>query len=240
MLKYVMIISLLLTLAGFWKRNDLSYPMPLTEQLRQEPVQQPLNQAPFKVTVEDNTYTIKPQYEYEMYGLVVSFNLHDGDYGSHKRWGDHLNVADICVVWQDMAFSPYLTRFDFWNGQFTCNFQTRNDEAWSNFKPEQLANNHLISDDDYLRDKIDKVGIGDQIRVTGWLASYSGENGGERGTSTTRTDRGNGACETIYVQSFDILYDYSSIWRKLMYGAFLVFIVSLIIYFKKPFQIAQE
>jgi hypothetical protein len=52
--------------------------------------------------------------------------------------------------------------------------------------------------------------VGDQIRIKGWLSSYGvAKNGkligGKRGTSTVPNDTGNGACETIYLQTIHIL-----------------------------------
>ncbi|MFP6837265.1 MAG: hypothetical protein VB948_14300, partial [Pseudomonadales bacterium] len=107
-----------------------------------------------------------------------------------------------------------LNTFDFRNGQFTCFFRTRNNAAWRQFDQTGISNNHLITDDGYLRDLIDNVQIGDQIRLQGWLASYGNDDGFHRGTSTTRTDEGNGACETIYVTDFDILSSMANGWRS--------------------------
>ena len=93
----------------------------------------------------------------------------------------------------------------------------------------------MISDDKFIRKKLRKIRVGDQIRIAGWLASYKNlNNGGTRGTSITRDDEGNGACETIYVSEVSILKHYSSVWRKLMYLFLLVFIVSLVMYVKAP------
>ena len=85
--------------------------------------------------------------------------------------GQHM--ADVCVVWSDTAFSPTLGALDFWNGIFTCNVQTRDSVAWSRFKMSQLANNHLISADPFIRDRVAKIEIGDQIRVKGSLALWA-------------------------------------------------------------------
>lgn len=40
---------------------------------------------------------------------------------------------------------------------------------------------HLISDDDVIRAQVRNIHIGDQIRVRGYLASYSNPGGGTRG-----------------------------------------------------------
>ena len=74
-----------------------------------------------------------------------------------------------------------------------------------------MIDKHLLTADDHLRDR-----IGDQLRVRGWLASYSNDDGFRRGTGTTRDDTGNGACETIYVEDFRVLRSMDNGWRTLM------------------------
>lgn len=222
-------------LVSFWNRNDLSDDMVIVDELKEEPIQKKIDKSAFSVNVNKVDYEIQPMFDYELYGLVVSYELHDGNYNLHKRWNDHLNIADYCVVWDKSALTEYLSEIDFWNGQFTCNISTKDMQAWESFDPAQLSNNHLISDDEYIRKKLRKIKIGDQVRISGWLASYKNlNNAGTRGTSITRDDVGNGACETIYVNEIKVLRHYSSIWRKLMYLFTLVFIVSLVVYFKAP------
>ena len=233
-------ISFVLLLICFWNRNNLAENMQLMDELVYEPVQEKIDQPTFSVTVNKVEYEIQPLYTYELYGLVVSYELHDGNYNLHKRWNDHLNVADYCVVWNESASTKYLNKIKFWNGQFTCNLSTRDQQAWDNFDEEQLSNNHLISDNNYIRKKLRKINIGDQIHVKGWLASYENlTNGGTRGTSIVRNDKGNGACETIYVNEINILKSYNSNWRKLMYMFLLIFIVSLIAYFRSPHKVRE-
>ncbi len=233
--KYLIPLSFILLLISFWNRNDLSDDMEILEELRQEPIQKRAEKSVFSSTVNKTTYEIQPLFDYELYGLVVSYELHDGNYNLHKRWNDHLNVADYCVVWDTSAFNEFLPNIKFWNGQFTCNFETRNQQAWDNFNTEQLSNNHLITDDEYIRKKLRKISIGDQIRITGWLSSYKNlSHGGVRNTSITREDQGNGACETIYVNDVSVLKSYNSIWRYAMYLSLLVFIISLFMYVSAP------
>ncbi|MFK7815851.1 MAG: hypothetical protein AB8B92_05900 [Gammaproteobacteria bacterium] len=233
--KYLIPLSFVLLTISFWNRNDLSNDMTIVEELRQEPSQRIAKKISFSTTINNIEYKIQPLFEYELYGLVVSYELHDGNYNLHKRWNDHLNVADYCVVWDKSAFTEFLPKIKFWNGQFTCNFETRNQHAWDNFNTEQLSNNHLISDDEYIRKKLRKINIGDQIRITGWLSSYENlSNGGLRSTSITRKDQGNGACETIYVNDVRVLKSYNSMWRYVMYLSLFMFIISLFMYIRAP------
>jgi hypothetical protein len=196
-----------------WQRDDFLAELDILPEVSQAPTQKKTDQEPFPVLLNNVGYRVEPLYDYDLHGLVVSYQHHDGDRMMHRLWNDHLNVADLCVVWGNNATGLDLNAFEFWNGQFTCFFRTRDSAAWRHFDESGISNNHLITDDGYLRDLIENVRIGDQIRVQGWLASYSNGDGFHRGTSTTRSDEGNGACETIYVTRFDILSSMGNAWR---------------------------
>jgi len=235
--KYLVPVSFVILLICFWNRNDFSSDLSVVDELSHDPKQTKVELAPFTVQVNQVAYEIQPLYEYEIYGLVVSYELHDGNYNLHKRWNDHLNIADYCVVWGESASTPFLPEFTFWNGQFTCNFSTKDKQAWESFSPEQLSNNHLVSDVKNIRKKLKKVKVGDQIYIKGWLATYKNlETGGKRETSISREDTGNGACETIYVTDVGVLRSYSSIWKKAMYLSLISFVVCLLMYFKTPYR----
>lgn len=235
--KFILPLSFVVFIVSFWNRNDLGEDLQLLPELQQAPIQNKVSTNPFEASINDVIYTVKPLYQYELYGLVVSYQFHDGDFGLHRRWGDHLNVADICVVWQDTAFSEYLGDLNFWNGEFTCFVETKSNEAWAAFRGDQLSNNHLISADDYVRDQITKVAIGDQIKISGWLSSYGKGNQTIRGTSITRNDSGNGACETIYVNDFQILSSYTNVWRITMYISLGLILLIILNHFRTPFKI---
>lgn len=212
-----------------WQRDDFVPELGILPELRDEPVQSPVANEAFPVRLNGVDYRVEPEYDYELHGLVVSYQHHDGDRMLHRLWNDHLNVADLCVVWGENATGLDLNAFEFWNGQFTCFVRTRDQATWRAFDQTGLSNNHLLTEDPYLRDLIERVRIGDQIRLRGWLASYGNEHGFKRGTSTTRTDRGNGACETIYVRDFEILASMNNGWRTVFDGSvFLSIILGLL------------
>jgi hypothetical protein len=119
-------------------------------------------------------------------------------------------------VWGDNVRWPDLNAFEFRNGEFTCNYTTRNPAAWERFREDQISNNHLLADNPRVRRAIARVRVGDQIHIRGWLAGYSNDQGFSRGTSTTRDDRGNGACETLYVKQFTILGTLHNGWRTVL------------------------
>jgi hypothetical protein len=228
-------VSFIWLLVSFWNRNNLPGNIEFVPEISNEPEQTATQQAPFAVVVDDIEYRIEPEYAYDLTGMIVSYRHHEGNSRMHLQANDHLNMLDVCVVWGDNT-SSQLHKIDFWNGIFTCNVFTRDQQAWDSFDMHQLSNNHLISDDEFVRKQVKKVQVGDQIRVRGYLASYSNEGGGKRGTSTTRTDTGDGACETVYVEYFRIVQPATSYWRISMLVSVLLLLTGLVIHFSRPYR----
>lgn len=223
--------SCLLLITSCWHRNEFPADLDLDSGILEEPAQRPADDAPFTATMNGVEYRVTPRYHYDLTGLVVSYEHHDGNYSLHRLWNDHINVADVCVVWGHNATEIDLNRFDFWNGAFTCNFQTRDNADWERFRLDKVANNHLLAEDAYLRKQIGKLRVGDQVRIRGWLADYANQQGFKRGTSITRTDRGNGACETVYVNGFTIIRSMDNGWRSLLAFATVGVIASSLLWF---------
>jgi hypothetical protein len=234
--KTVMIASALVLAVAFWNRNDIPGSIDFHPKLENEPRQREAHERPLTVPYAGVEYRVEPLFDYELYGLVVSYRQHDGEDSLHRWSNDHLNMADVCVVWSDTAFAPTLGELDFWNGIFTCNVQTRDSYAWSQFKMNQLSNNHLISADPFIRDRVAEIRIGDQIRIKGSLARYGAVGGELRGTSTTRRDTGNGACETILVDEFEIVVPARSGWRFAMWASLVLLVAALAVHFALPYR----
>jgi len=278
--KYALIVSAITLLISFWNRNAIPRNLDFDPRLADEPRQKPIERPPFAVNYDGVDYRVEPLYDYELYGLVVSYRQHNGRSLMHRLSNDHLNMADLCVVWSDTAFSDQLDKLDFWNGVFTCNVKTRDAVAWSQFRPNQLSNNHLISADPFIRRSIGEVAIGDQIRIRGRLAHYGAIDGINdidgieqasntagaidltpanaqvgnrdprtgrgrasvghasimRGTSATRDDTGDGACETIFVDEFEIVEPAFSRWRATLYLSLTVLLATIAVHFALPYR----
>ena len=231
----VIVISFLWLLVSFWNRNELPASIDYVADIADEPRQTKTDRRSFEAVWDNVGYRVDPEYDYDLVGMIVSFRHHDENSRMHRLADDHLNMLDVCVVWGNNTSGAQLDKIDFWNGIFTCNVKTRDQAAWESFDMYQLSNNHLISDDDFIRDQVRKVKVGDQVRIQGVLASYESP-GGLRGTSTTRTDTGDGACETIYVDRFQILQPATSYWRISMYAALATLLVGLFLFFRRPFK----
>lgn len=232
--KYLFFASLFAFLLCFWQRNTLPEQIAAVPEILVDPIQKPADSEPFEIEAGGVQYKIEPLFDYEIVGLIVSYQHHNGKFGLHSLWNDHLNMADLCVVWGKNINQVDLSQLVFWNGQFTCNVQTSNSQVWANFSMRDLSNNHILTADTHLRSQLKKIRIGDQIRLRGYLSSYSNNQGFNRGTSTTREDTGNGACETIYLDSLEILQAYSNPWRKGMLLSLITLVISLLWHFLSP------
>ena len=85
--------------------------------------------------------------------------------------------------------------------------------------------------------KFRTVRVGDQVRFRGFLAEYAHRHKGQpfhRGTSTTRMDTGNGACETVYVTDLDILNRGGGLWHAMVWVAWAVIALSIVWWFRLP------
>jgi len=187
------------------------------------------------------TYTVRPVADYEIWGLVVS--AHDSDTWwdwIHKAWHDELNVVDLCVVFAENVARGGYVGLDYSSGQFVCYVQTGSSERWQRFSMRALSNNHLLADRPSVVGKLRAVQVGDQVHIRGVLAEYAHNHGFafRRGTSLTRDDTGNGACETIYVQDIEVLRAGGGPWRWLRWVAIGLIAAGFVVWLRAPLRVA--
>lgn len=211
--KLIFCVSLLLFGAAYFQQSKLPPPSAVLKPLHQEPAQKEVKQPPFQVNAGGTTYTITPLYSYELAGLVVSYH-HSASFADyyHELWGDKLNLKDICVVWGSNITTNAYRESKFKSAPFMCYWWVPGDVP---FDQTAISNNHLITEKKAISRQIMRAKTGDQIYLKGFLAEYSTADGFHRGTSTTRDDTWNGACETIYLSEFRILKAANTGWRVL-------------------------
>lgn len=235
--KFLLFFGFILWLLALWQKDVLPAATAVRPQLLDEPRQVAVERSPFQLKIGAVDYEIKPLYEYELYGLVVS--RHDSkawwDH-LHKEWNDQLNVADLCVVWGNNIRREAYRDIQFSSGQFVCYFQTSSDKAFAAFDQAAISNNHLLSANARLANQMIDARVGDQVHFSGYLAEYSHNHGQpfKRGTSTVRTDTGNGACETVFVEKFEILQRGGQPWHTLLNVAIAMLIIGVIAWFAAP------
>jgi hypothetical protein len=228
---------------SLWRKDALPPPEAMDPALAEAPRQTETADAPFSVAVNGVSYRVAPRYAYELTGLVVS--LHDSDTWwdyAHAEWSDHVNVVDFCVVWGNNALSGVYRGLSIKNDQWTCHFSTHSSEVWSAFDMTAASNNHMVTADAAVARAMRKVRAGDQVRFRGYLADYTttradGRVMGTRKTSTVRDDTGNGACEVVYVKSFDVIKPVSRLWATLGKVAAFVLLLAVIGWFVLPHRV---
>ena len=232
---FLLFLASLVLMVWGWVMDKRTMPTPdqLLPVLQQEPIQKQVNMAALTQTREGHTYYIQPLYTYELYGLVVSKHIANSSFSNraHEQWGDFLNTMDICVLWGENALSGIYQDLEFSSGQWTCFFETKKgkEDSWRDFDLTGIGNNHILPNSEAMAKTLKNVRIGDQIRFKGYLAEYGTNGRLIRGTSTTRTDTGQGACETVYVEDLEILKPVDRHWgqisRYAMWASLLTFIL---------------
>lgn len=225
----------------FFQKDKLPGKQEILEQSYTEPIQTETNTNSFEVEKAGISYTITPLYNYDLYGLVVSYHHSSAfwDY-YHKLWKDYLNSADIGVVWGENIATEVYEKIKFTSGSWTLNYSLKpgtNNEVWSMLKTTCLSNNHILPCSNEINKTILAIRAGDQIYIKGYLVEYShsGE-ANKRRSSTIRTDNG---CEVIYVTDVNILKKANLFWRLIYsvskYTIWACIIISIIFFIKDPY-----
>jgi hypothetical protein len=114
-----------------------------------------------------------------------------------------LAPVDLAFGWGPMSDSSVLgqlsitqsNRFYFWT---TAKFPVPRKTIETH-----SANMHLIPATAEIEQKIDSARVGQVVRLSGYLVDVTAADGWSMRTSLTRDDTGAGACEVIWVESFD-------------------------------------
>jgi hypothetical protein len=140
LVKIILLVGLVLLGIGTYKRNLLPSPNQIVAEALVEPAQTDKPKKPFSTTVKKVEYTIAPVADYELRGVVVS--RHDSASFwdvLHGEWNDHINVADLCIVWGNNLRSGVYRDVNYHNGQFTCNYSMSSQEVYARFNEDELS-----------------------------------------------------------------------------------------------------
>jgi len=245
--KRVSVVSILVMAVTYFTKDSLPTPDYYDQAVIREPIQNKINKKPFEIEVNRERYQITPKYDYCLEGVVVSVHNADAflDMRHHEEWRDFLNIRDLCVIWGDNVKNGVYKEMDFSNGDWTCWYSWPNAEVRQHFRSNQLSNNHLLAEKEVIKQSIMKAEPGDHILLEGMLVDYANPaNSFKRGTSTSRTDAGQGACETIYVKKFEIIQKANALVRNLFQVAKILFILSLVslvfLYFTQSRKVSMK
>lgn len=148
-----------------------------------------------------NRYTLTPKANYRISGMVVSTQRYRKGYMS---W---LSPFDYAIIWGNAPdYLPYL-KFD--QVVRFCLFKMKSDAPVDvAYISSHMGNNHMIPSTPNIRKALAKAQKKDLVTVEGFLAYVLGQDSKKRfsnwNSSLTREDKGNGACEIIYVTKLRI------------------------------------
>lgn len=200
----------------FFSRNKITA-LPSTESLTSEvlssPVQKQTRAESFTFGYRGTEYGVDPVASYDISGVLVSHN------NIHAWWDyyhdeDSVDIKDLCLVWGENLDSGAYLKGTYYNESVSCHATFK---RGSGFETIGLSNNHIISDDENVRDIVKEMKVGDQVRLKGFLVNYYPAERPEfvRKSSTIRTDDGGGACEVIFVKEAEIISEYDRTWHSI-------------------------
>jgi len=245
--KITYFIIITLYLISFFQIKKLPPKTEINKNLYNKPIQEKTERKEFNFDYKKYTYTVTPQANYELWGLVVSKNNINAWYNFYHD-KNTVNIKDLCVVWRENIISEVYRdpNISFKNGEWTC-YYSWNSQLISPFYPNKLSNNHLLASDYKIQKIIKQTNVGDQIYFKGILADYQkqGENF-IRQTSLSREDsnqssRSGGACEVVFVDEFKILKNNQLLWNYInRFGLKIIIIIFLINIFILFFKLRKK
>lgn len=194
----------------------------------EEPLQRPTERGPFLFEYMGVEYHVEPLAEYQLAGLVVT---HNDISAFHDIYHDErsVDVRDLCLIWGENLKDDSFKELVYWSEPWSCHVRAPSREAFRRFDETALSNNHLLPANEEIKRGLQAVEVGDEVWISGALVNYSPAHSPERlrKSSTVRSDRGNGACEVIFVEQFTVLRRANAPWRTARDIAWTVLIASL-------------
>ncbi len=188
-----------------------------------QPRQTLITPQQFTVDSDGKTYLITAFFDYDQPAMVVSTNnkLALKPVLQLFRSRDLLNVNDLCVVWGSNVATGVYRDMTFHQGAYTCYPRYKEGRASAaalRYRGDQLAHNHILSNDPKLKRALRSLRKGDQIRLKGKLVAYAHQGQVIRVSSFVRDDN---VCETIWLEELEILRRHRPVLRVVMISALI-------------------
>jgi hypothetical protein len=140
--------------------------------------------------------------EYTIVGRVVTSN----DYGYNPmNSGNTISQRDVGIAWGFLSNKEVDSQhqLSWYENNRRAGYRIRDMDWYSSMGGgsafnRNWSNNHLIYSNSNIRKSIKTIEVGDYVKIEGYLVNAKFRTGYTT-TSTSRSDVGNGACETIYV-----------------------------------------
>lgn len=167
------------------------------EKLKKDPVQKPLS-PPQTIRYKDATISFVATYD--ITARVLSKKTYRFDEESKY------SPIDLALGWGDMSSHSSFNQLKISQSNRYYIYKWGSDGLPIPLQTiiNTSANVHLIPKDESVLKTLKKVKPGQIVSMQGYLVQISQENGWLWKTSVTRSDKGNGACELMYVENVQI------------------------------------
>jgi hypothetical protein len=139
--------------------------------------------------------------------LLAEYTV-EGVIKSKKKYNDYpsrIAQYDVALAWGSLNEKEIDSHINYsQRGRWYYYSYDRNVSVSSSYIAEHSANMHLINQDPLVLKKIENINVNDHIKLIGYLVNVNFDNG-TWGSSLTRTDTGNGACEIMYVTDVEVI-----------------------------------
>ncbi len=238
----VLLIISIIKIKELPRRNEI-YPL-----LLNQPIQTKTDRENFSFSYRNKNLEVTPLADYEIWGLIVTQNNINGLFNFYKDKNEP-NLKDICVIWgKNIESEGYLdNKIHFESGEFTC-YTRYSGFPKIEFDHDKISNNHLLTADTNIQEKIRKLNVGDQVYLRGNLVDIKQDGRPYMKTSLSRSDsnessRSGGACEVFYVDELEVLIQNNYFWnvinknsKNFLIGLILLNIILFIIRTKRSFR----
>jgi hypothetical protein len=144
-------------------------------------------------------YTLTTRARFELTARVLA----RADY--HFDAGAALVPVDLALGWGRMSDSAVLARIQFSQSNRFYYWRVEDFPIPRQEIESSSANMHLIAADASVRRQIERVRVGQLLRLRGFLVDAARADGWQWRTSMRRDDTGNGACELVYVEDISLV-----------------------------------
>jgi hypothetical protein len=161
-----------------------------------------------QITRNGYELTLDYKYAYDIEGLVVTTRDYNG-----SSLEDKLAPKDVGLAWGNVA--EYNTQLGFhWVAKKRALGLNEDIDSWGKKQAlvgsvedamKQYSNNHLVVLDLLVQESIEKIKVGDHVRIKGYLVNIDGDSGNKHYSWHSSTKRDDLGCEVILVESVEWL-----------------------------------
>jgi hypothetical protein len=160
----------------------------------EEPVQTPISDFP---EIAYDGYRLKPLAAFEIKARVIL---------AKRYWfgrASDLAPVDLALGWGPMSDQDVLKHLKFSQSDRFYFWRTETFPIPREVIESHSANMHMIPGSPEVEKKLKTLRPGHIVHVRGYLVEARGADGGRWTSSLSRTDKGRGACEIVFVESLD-------------------------------------